>query len=220
MELAWARIANSAGLRAPSAKCLTCNLAQTAWKDKECHDWYTRYSLLICWHKRWGMLGGRLSDIKPAGFRLSQVLFLSQQLKPTSALHSAHKMSIHITVLPASTQAGRETIRALLADDSRPTIQGIYRNTSKTPPEFANNPRFTAVQGDVSDGSSLNFSGSDAVFYIPPPTFDGTDSTVFGTNAANDVKEAVQKAPSVKRLLLFSAIGAQHEKGIVRVQSR
>ncbi|KAF4827915.1 hypothetical protein CGCTS75_v007782 [Colletotrichum tropicale] len=124
-------------------------------------------------------------------------------------------MTYTITVVPASTQAGRETIRTLLSDGSKPTVRGIYRDPSKAPPEFAASPNFTAVQGDVSAGP-LDFTGSDAVFYIPPPPFHSgeVDLIEFATNAAKTVKDAIEKAGSVKRLLVFSALGAENDHGI------
>ena len=124
-------------------------------------------------------------------------------------------MALRITVIPASTQAGKETIRALLANDRKPLVRGIYRDLSKVPTEFAKHPQFRAAKGDVSAGSSLDFRNSDAVFYIPPPTYDGTDSAEFATRNANNIKAAMERAQSVKRLLVLSAIGAQHDKGIV-----
>ena len=124
-------------------------------------------------------------------------------------------MSFRITVIPASTQAGKETIRALLEDKRQPSVQAVYRNSSKAPSEFISHPKFTALQGDVSGDSKFDFSESDAVFYIPPPTYNGTGTAEFATRAATKVKAALQAASNVKRLLIFSAIGAQHEENIV-----
>lgn len=125
-------------------------------------------------------------------------------------------MPLTISVLPGSSQAGREAIRALLKDEKRPIIRAIYRNPSKAPAEFLEDSHFTAVKADVSAESSLDFGNSDAVFYIPPPTYDGTDSAEFAAKNANNVKIALKRTPSVKRLLVFSGLGAQYEKGIVR----
>ena len=125
-------------------------------------------------------------------------------------------MSLRIAVVPASTKAGRETIRQLLAAESKPFVRAIYRDPSKAPSDFAQNPNFEAVKGDVGAGTSLDFSSADAVFYIPPPTYDGTDQGEWATRCAENVKKAIRDAPSVKRLLLFSALGGQHDHGIVR----
>ncbi|KXX73869.1 NAD(P)H azoreductase [Madurella mycetomatis] len=128
-------------------------------------------------------------------------------------------MPVHITVVPASTKAGRETIRALLQSENKPTVRGVYRDTSKAPSEFLNHPHFEAVSGDVGAGTGLDFRNSDAVFYIPPPTYDGTDQGEWATRTATNIKHALQDAPGVKRLLLFSAVGAQydHSIGILRL---
>ncbi|KAK2671138.1 hypothetical protein RAB80_013560 [Fusarium oxysporum f. sp. vasinfectum] len=122
-------------------------------------------------------------------------------------------MSRHITVIPASTKAGRETIRTLLESESKPTIRAVYRDTSKAPPEFLKHSNFEAVKGDIGDGDSLDFTGSNTVFYIPPPTYDGTDTGDWATRAGTNVKKALEKA-NIQRLLILSAIGAHNSSGI------
>lgn len=125
-------------------------------------------------------------------------------------------MTRHVTVVPASTKAGRETIRRLLVDDSKPTVRGIYRDPAKAPIEFTSHPNFEVATGDVGTPGKLDFAGTDAVFYIPPPTYDdGTPQAVWAERSAGNVKNALQGSPNVKRLLLFSAIGANHDKGVV-----
>ena len=124
-------------------------------------------------------------------------------------------MPLTVSVIPASSNAGRAAVRQLLKDGGV-TVRGFYRNVGKAPDEFQQSPNFTAVQGDVQDASSLSFSGSDAVFYVPPPIYDGTDLGDFATRAANNVKAALVEA-SVKRLVLLSAPGSQHSSGIVSI---
>lgn len=131
-----------------------------------------------------------------------------------SLQHHQPNMTFRITVLPASSKAGKETIRNLLESDAKPSIHGIYRDISKVPVEFANHERFEATQGDVA-GTGLDFSRSDAVFYVPPPTYDGTDQGEFGVRTASNVKDALGKAPNVKKLLLFSSMGSQYDHSIV-----
>ncbi|VUC31427.1 unnamed protein product [Clonostachys rosea] len=123
-------------------------------------------------------------------------------------------MSLHITVFPASTQSGKETIRALLESDRKPAVRAIYRNPAKAPAEFKKHPNFEATQGDVATGEGLNFSSSQAILYIPPVTYDGTDQGQFATQTAQNVKEAIQRASNLKKLILHSAMGAQHYHGI------
>jgi hypothetical protein len=124
-------------------------------------------------------------------------------------------MAPHITVVPASTKAGKAAISVLLSSPDKPFIRAVYRDPSKAPAEFASHPNFEAVTGDVSVGSTLNFTGSDAVFYVPPPTSDETDLGEFATHAANNVKKALQDGTTVKKLLLFSSTGSQYDHGIV-----
>ncbi|KAK4184419.1 hypothetical protein QBC35DRAFT_57903 [Podospora australis] len=120
----------------------------------------------------------------------------------------------HITVLPASTKAGYATIKSLLASPERPTVRGIYRDPTKAPSEFLSDPKFEAVQGDVGKGTGLDFSSSSAVFYVPPPIYDGTEVGAWALQTATNVKSALEKAPNVKKLVLHSAVGAQNETGI------
>ncbi|KAF9873073.1 cytochrome P450 [Colletotrichum karsti] len=120
-------------------------------------------------------------------------------------------MPSHITVLPASTQAGKETIRFLLNSGDKLVVRGIYRDPFKAPPEFTSHANFEAVKGDIAAGTGLDFEGSDAVLYVPPPVWDGTDLTEFSKRTANYVAAALKKASSVKRLVIQSALGAQHD---------
>ena len=113
-----------------------------------------------------------------------------------------------------------KTIRSQLQSPLTPNIKAIYRNTTKAPAEFLSHPNFTATTGDVSDRSTLDFTNSDLVFYIPPPTYDGTDQGEWATRTENNVKDALNEAGStIKRLVLFSAIGAQYDRdiGILRL---
>jgi uncharacterized protein YbjT (DUF2867 family) len=124
-------------------------------------------------------------------------------------------MVSQVTVVPASSQSGRETIRSLLASNQDVSVRAIYRDPSKALPGFTANPRFNAVKGDVSSGTGLDFSDSDAVLYVPPPTHDGADQAEHATQTAQNVAAALRKA-NIKKLILHSAMGAQHESGIVR----
>ncbi|KAF4553759.1 putative NAD(P)H-binding protein 3 [Elsinoe fawcettii] len=128
-------------------------------------------------------------------------------------------MTLRIAIVPASTQAGSEAIRSLLSSGKDVQIKGIYRNTTKAPEDFTSNPNYQAVQGGISDNLTLDFSNTDAVFYIPPVTYDGSDTATFAQNAADRVKAALSKA-NVQRLLIFSAVGSQHENiGILKANT-
>lgn len=121
-----------------------------------------------------------------------------------------------ITVVPASTQAGKATIEALLKQSDPPQIRAIYRNTSKAPKQFTAHASFEAVQGGLDDGLDLDFADSDAVFYIPPPTYDDqVDSGEHATRGAEKVTAALEKSGNVRRVVIFSAMGAQHSEGVV-----
>ncbi|KAF1734010.1 hypothetical protein CRV24_005542 [Beauveria bassiana] len=123
-------------------------------------------------------------------------------------------MPSHISVIPASTRAGEAAIRALLASAQNPHVRAFYRDPSKAPAEFKDNPRFTALQADVGSGSDIDLNGSDAVFYIPPPAMDGTDVEVFAKKSSDAIKSAIKTSSTVTRLLVLSAIAAQNDHGI------
>ncbi|KAK4454489.1 hypothetical protein QBC34DRAFT_393528 [Podospora aff. communis PSN243] len=119
---------------------------------------------------------------------------------------------MHITVAAASPRTAQATIRQLLADPSAPTVKGIYRNLSRVPEEFKANPRFEAVQGNIEDAATLDFTGSDAVFAVEPPVVDDRDSVKHTRDISENIKGALKKA-GVKRLVLLSSIGAQYGEG-------
>ncbi|KAF5608475.1 uncharacterized protein FSUBG_4693 [Fusarium subglutinans] len=122
-------------------------------------------------------------------------------------------MFTHITVLPASTKVGKEAIRLLLASPANPTIRGIYRDTSKAPDEYTSHPNFNAVKGDVASEESFNFENSNAVLYVPPPTYENIDQGEWAKQTANNVKRALKKS-DVKRLVVLSGLGSHNDHGI------
>jgi len=125
---------------------------------------------------------------------------------------------MHITVVPASPKTGQAAIRALLADASNPIVRGVYRDLSRVPAEFKSNPRFKAVQGTVEDAATLDFAGSDAVLNITPPLYQEIeiDIVAHARQVSKNVKAAIKKAESVRRLVLLSSVGAQYDHGTVR----
>jgi hypothetical protein len=134
---------------------------------------------------------------------------------PVSFKPTAHYFLfiMEITIVPASSSVGHATIRKLLASPSQPTIRAIYRNVDKAPEEFRKNSRFAAVRGDVGSGE-LSFGSSEAVLYVPPMVVDGSDTDEFAIRAANNVKQAIERAKTVKRLISQSALASQFD-GVV-----
>ncbi|EXL67027.1 hypothetical protein FOPG_16831 [Fusarium oxysporum f. sp. conglutinans race 2 54008] len=124
-----------------------------------------------------------------------------------------------VVVVPASAQTSQWAIQTLLDDSSVPSVIGVYRDVGKVPAGFRNHQIFQAVQGDVSDGSTLDFSGCDAVITLTPPKLDGSDFIAFGKNMATNVRQAVAKSRSVKRLVYVSSQGAQYAEGVGEVRT-
>ncbi|KAJ6785053.1 hypothetical protein PWT90_05236 [Aphanocladium album] len=123
---------------------------------------------------------------------------------------------MRITIVPASTRTSAATIRELLRKaPATVEIYGVYRNLAKVPTEFTGHENFHAVRGDVEDAASLDLAGSDAVMTSTPPMFGG-DADPFETaeQVSINVKNAVEKAGGVKRLMLLSSLGAEFDKGV------
>ncbi|PWI75656.1 putative nucleoside-diphosphate-sugar epimerase [Purpureocillium lilacinum] len=127
---------------------------------------------------------------------------------------------MHVTIAPASTRTAAAVIRSLLAEaPDSVDIHALYRNLARVPKEFADKPNFHALQGDVADPTTLDFTGSDAVLAITPPTFEGGDIVKQAEILSKNVKDAIEAAGSVKRLVLLSSVGAQLREGVGEIKT-
>ena len=121
-----------------------------------------------------------------------------------------------ITIAPASTKTGAAVIRSLLTFTDRDVqITALYRDLKKVPDEFTSRDNFAAVKADVGDASSLDFTGAEAVLAITPPVYDGRDIAKHSELVSYNVKDAVEKVGTVKRLVLLSSMGAEFDHGVV-----
>lgn len=120
-----------------------------------------------------------------------------------------------VAVVPANTRTTSAAIRSLLAQDTPVEITGWYRDTSKAPEEFTSRSNFKAVKGDVLDGASLDFAGYDVVLAVPPPFFADKDMVSITEKLSHNLKDALERAGTVKRLVLLSSIGAHLFEGVV-----
>lgn len=124
-----------------------------------------------------------------------------------------------VFVAPASTKTATAAIRSLLDETSiskEPIeIKAVYRDIKKAPADFTSKPNFEALKGDISDASSLDFTGADAVLTLTPPVFDGRDIVKNAETVSHNVKSAIERAPTVKHLVLLSSIGAHLSEGVV-----
>lgn len=127
--------------------------------------------------------------------------------------------TLRLVVLPASTKTGRAVIEALLSDPRKPKVTGYYRDLARVPANLLASPDFKAVQGDICDGSTLDFEGADAVLAITPPRTDGEDVEEHARVSSQNVKYAVMSTKSVKRLVYLSSMGAQFETGVGEIKS-
>lgn len=122
-----------------------------------------------------------------------------------------------VTVIPASTKTGHAAIESLLASKSPElSVLGIYRDLNKVPEKLKTKSQFEARHGDVATEPSLDFAGSDVVVAITPPLMFTSDDPIPGAKSlANNVKEAISRSSTVRRVVYISSMGAQYEKGVV-----
>ena len=96
-------------------------------------------------------------------------------------------------------------------------IKALYRDLKKVPAEFNSTDNFTAVQGDVCDAATLDFSGSGAVLACLPPAYDGRDIIAHAQAVSSNIRDAIDIAGGVKRLVLLSSVGAVFAEGVVGI---
>ena len=127
---------------------------------------------------------------------------------------------MRIAIAPAGTKTSAATIRALLdiggVGSDAIQIHAFYRDPTKAPAEFSAHADVQILRGDIEDVSSLDFSGADAVLTSTPPVFDGRDLVANAQSVSRNVKEAIEKAGCVQKLVLLSSVGAQFSEGVVR----
>ncbi|KAK0742076.1 hypothetical protein B0T21DRAFT_282872 [Apiosordaria backusii] len=126
----------------------------------------------------------------------------------------------NITILPASCKTGLSTLRALLSlSDPSLQITGIYRDPSKAPQDLLSNPQFTAVKGDIDDPTSLDFSTTDLLFNTTPTTYDNVDILEHAKKQTENIKAAILKSSTVKKVVLLSSMGAQYPSGTGEIKT-
>jgi hypothetical protein len=130
-----------------------------------------------------------------------------------------------VAVAPASPKTAAAAIRTLLhhtSTDGTPTeVRAFYRDTKRAPVEFTSKPNFVALKAVLDDPASLDFSGIDAVIAITPPGYDGAKDLVkHAEDVSHGVKEAIERAGCVKKLVLLSSGGAHLSEGVVRIRIR
>lgn len=122
---------------------------------------------------------------------------------------------MRVSVAAAGTQTGAATIRAIIKAHPATEIRALYRNLEKVPQEFKSHATFYPAKGNIDDASSLDFAGSDAVLVTTPPIFQDIDVLAHTRDVCNGLKEAIEKAGTVKRIVLLSSVGAEFDNGVV-----
>jgi hypothetical protein len=122
---------------------------------------------------------------------------------------------MRVAIVPASTKTAVAAIESLLHTNEtagkRVEIRAFYRDRKRVPNDFKTEGCFQAVQGSPDDADSLDFSHVDAVLTITPPAVTTDQAEVMSRN----VKEAIEKAGCVRKLVLLSSLGAHLAEGVV-----
>ncbi|RAH78065.1 NAD(P)-binding protein [Aspergillus japonicus CBS 114.51] len=119
---------------------------------------------------------------------------------------------MRILIAPASPQTAQATITALLASPlhEKLHIRGLYRNFHRVPPHLQNHPHFEPYPGDLTVPATLNFHGFDTVFFVLPPCLNGTTPLdEWATTVSTNIRLAIQRSGTVRRLVLLSSLGAE-----------
>ena len=124
-----------------------------------------------------------------------------------------------VTVVPAGPKTAAAAIHSLIelcnTSGEKIDITAIYRDPNKAPASLTSLPNFRAVKGDLSDAKSLDFAGAEAVLVITPPAFNGGDIVKNAETGSSNIREAIDRAATVERLVLLSSIGAHLSEGVV-----
>lgn len=127
--------------------------------------------------------------------------------------------TLTIAVAPASPKTGVATIRSLFAQAAKENIsihvRAFYRNLAKAPEEFTSKSNFEALKGDIADPATLKFEGVDVVVTITPPEFESADIVKEAEKLSTNVRQAIEKAGGVKKLVLLSSVAAHLDQGVV-----
>lgn len=127
--------------------------------------------------------------------------------------------TLTIAIAPASTKTGAAIVRSLFAQADKNSIainvRAFYRNLARVPEEFISKTNFKSLKGDIADPTTLAFEGVDVVVTITPPDFESGDIVKEAERLSINVREAVEKAGGVKKLVLLSSAAAHLEQGVV-----
>ncbi|VUC21202.1 unnamed protein product [Clonostachys rosea] len=131
---------------------------------------------------------------------------------------------MRIGVAPASTRTCAAAIRSLLEQSSNSSssieVRAWYRDIAKAPSEFLSHANFEAVKGDVSDASSFDFEGCDVIITVPPPFFKHENMVELSENLSRNIKTAIEKSTTVKRLVMMSSMGAHLYDGVGEIKTK
>lgn len=120
-----------------------------------------------------------------------------------------HKMLF--TVIPAALEISHISIKHLLeaySEGSPVHVRGVYDDTSQVPNDIRFHPRFEAVQGGLSDATTVDLGGAGSILVVFSPQSDKDgDLTSWMRDISENALLMIEKAGCIKRVVVLSCMG-------------
>ena len=128
-----------------------------------------------------------------------------------------------IGVIPADSKTASGVIQGLItkgtAANSPFKIKAWYRDASRSPSQFVSQSNFEASEGNVLDESSFDLLGCDVVLTVLAPVFTNSPMRASIEKGSVNIKAAIEKAGTVKRLVILSSDGPRAYDAVVSFPS-
>lgn len=115
-----------------------------------------------------------------------------------------------ITVMGATGNTGRGIAERLLARGEK--VRAVVRNKEKAKDLAAKGAELVAGNADDTRFLAEAFKGADAVYTLIPPNYAAPDFAAYQDKLGVATAEAIRQS-GVKKVVLLSSLGAEHEKG-------
>jgi hypothetical protein len=124
-----------------------------------------------------------------------------------------------IGVIPADSKTASGVIQGLITKGTTANspfkIKAWYRDASRAPSQFVSQSNFEASEGNVLDESSFDLLECDVVLTVLAPAFTNSPMRASIEKGSFNIKAAIEKAGSVKRLVILSSDGPRGYEAVV-----
>lgn len=138
------------------------------------------------------------------------------QVEPTNVIPNQPQMSSSFVILPASSRTGSQAARVLLEQGF--AVRVAARNSSKL--ESLKSLGAETVEADLEKPETIKVAleKANALFFINPPIYDGSDMFAGSEARAKALVEAL-KTSSIKRVVLLSSFGGEQSEGTGNIRT-